>query len=248
MALPVASRRMRLTAELAALPSVAPGPRTPGAFPENMRPATREELDGFVSQIMEGYRRDDPFLVFAYGSLIWNPDFEFERSFVARAPGWRRSFCLGWDRFFRGCVEKPGLMLALDRGGSCTGIAFELRGDLADNLLRLVTREIRAVPHPFPPRWITIRHEGGNMRALTFVMDRASTAYVPVSDLAEVARVLATACGPAGSMAEYLYNTVLHLEEAGVRDRYLWRLQEMVAQMLEHPQHLRTPAHSAAST
>ena len=45
-----------------------------------------------------------------------------------------------------------------------------------------------------------------------------------------MARRLALACGHAGSCAEYLYNTVEHLEAAGIRDRNLWRLQRLVAE------------------
>ena len=73
------------------------------------------------------------FWVFAYGSLIWNPAFDFVEQAAGVARGWRRIFCLGWDYRFRGNREQPGLMLALDRGGQCRGVALPLAARRARN-------------------------------------------------------------------------------------------------------------------
>ena len=67
-----------------------------------------------------------PRWVFGYGSLMWHPGLDTPETRPARLQGWHRAFCLGWDRRFRGTPEKPGLMLAIDRGGSCKGIAHRL--------------------------------------------------------------------------------------------------------------------------
>ena len=53
--------------------------------------------------------------------------------------------------------------------------------------------------------------------------------YVGGIEIAQVANALATAAGERGYMAGYLYSTVKHLEERGIHDRHLWRLQELVA-------------------
>jgi cation transport protein ChaC len=121
-------------------------------------------------------------------------------------------------------------MLALDRGGQCSGVADRLSGDaLKANLDRLIRREMSMVPTAFPARWIELRTALGPLLALTFAMDRRSARYITGLDDGAIADVLATACGFRGSMAEYLFSTVAHLEELGIHDRHLWRLQALVA-------------------
>lgn len=229
---PANLRRMRLTERhVEALRRPIPDPGFQ-IFP-GMRPATEDDYENLAAELTAS-APEDGFWVFAYGSLIWNPDFEFTETRVALARGWRRIFCLGWDYRFRGSRETPGVMLALDRGGSCRGVAFRLPPDrLKENLLRLLPREMSMVPTAFPPRWITLDTKEGPLTALTFAMNRASGRYISGLSDAEMADVLATACGFRGSMAEYLHATVAKLEEIGIHDRYLWRMQELVAIRIE---------------
>lgn len=203
------------------------------AVASNARPATDADYTAVVDSIIAGAPQCD-FWVFAYGSLIWNPDFDFDERRVALARGWRRSFCLGWDHRFRGSRETPGLMLALDRGGQCKGVVHRLpAADLEANMHRLIRREMSMVPSAFPPRWIGVDTEAGRLTALTFAIDRGSGRYIGGLDAEAIADVLSTACGFRGSMAEYLFSTVSHLEELGIHDRHLWRLQELVAERIE---------------
>lgn len=202
------------------------------AFPER-RPATDDDYRAMVTSLIETAPSGD-FWVFAYGSLIWNPAFDFAEQRVAKAHGWRRAFCLGWDYRFRGNREQPGLMLALDHGGSCRGVAYKLGpATLEANLDRLVRREMSMVPSAFPPRWIKVTTADGALTALTFAIDRGSGRYVNGLADEALADVLATACGFRGSMAEYLLATVTHLEALGIHDRHLWRMQELVAERIE---------------
>lgn len=225
---------LRLTPELAARVPPGPGGDPFSVLPEGRRRATEDELAALAAGLFASAPDPEAVWVFAYGSLIWKPAFEHVEHRVGRARGFRRRFCLGWDRAFRGCAERPGLMLALDRGGQCEGVAYRLPPQAAlDNLHSLVKREMLLLPHPFPPRWLRIETAGGPLRALAFVMDRKSSAYVEGLAEHEIADVLASAAGPAGTMAEYLQSTVAHLREHGVHDRTLWRLQEMVAERLE---------------
>lgn len=168
--------------------------------------------------------------IFAYGSLIWNPEFAFDAECLGTVLGWHRSFCLGWVRIYRGTPERPGIMLALDRGGSCRGVVFRLPGQAIDeNLTRILRREMPIRRDTLPCRWLTVRTADGPIRALAFPIDRSSPAYLPGLDEAVVVEALATAAGERGSMAEYLCSTVQHLEDRGIHDRYLWRLQHLVA-------------------
>lgn len=227
------ARRMRLTAEHVA--RLRREIADPGFQPvaSNARPATDADYAAVVDGILAKAPKGD-FRVFAYGSLIWNPDYEFEERRIALARGWRRAFCLGWDHRFRGSRETPGLMLALDRGGQCRGVVHRLpAAGLEANLHRLIRREMSMVPSAFPPRFIGVEAGGERLAALTFAIDRRSGRYIGGLDAEAVADVLSTACGFRGSMAEYLFSTVSHLEELGIHDRHLWRLQELVAERIE---------------
>jgi cation transport protein ChaC len=224
---------MRLTAEHVA--RLRREIADPGFQPvaSNARPATDADYAAVVDGILAAAPKGD-FRVFAYGSLIWNPDYEFDERRIALARGWRRAFCLGWDHRFRGSRETPGLMLALDRGGQCRGVVHRLpAAGLEANLHRLIRREMSMVPSAFPPRFIGVEAGGERLAALTFAIDRRSGRYIGGLDAEAVADVLSTACGFRGSMAEYLFSTVSHLEELGIHDRHLWRLQELVAERIE---------------
>ncbi|MFO1203673.1 MAG: gamma-glutamylcyclotransferase, partial [Tabrizicola sp.] len=169
------------------------------------------------------------FWIFAYGSLIWKPEFEHVEARRGRVHGWRRSFCLG-IRDWRATPDQPGLMLALERGGSCTGVAYRLPGDDPQGrMLRLLKREIDF--HESIPwlRWVTVHAAEVSVRALAFYCAPDGHPWVERLAADEQARRLALAVGYVGSCAEYLYNTVSHLEALGIRDRYLWNLQARVA-------------------
>lgn len=144
--------------------------------------------------------------------------------------GWRRSFCIHLESW-RATPEQPGLMLALARGGSCRGMAYRLpdagRMEAMEALLR---REIGYEVDLASVRWLTLRGAAGVMRALVFYaapLDPAIHVCLPVE---EQARRIARAAGHMGSCAAYLHHTVRHLEELGIRDRYLWELQRRVAE------------------
>lgn len=206
-----------------------PGPRLLPGF----RPATDADYGDLVGSLV-ATRPEGGFWVFAYGSLIWNPEFDHVDRRIVRAHGWRRSFCLGWDYRFRGSEDRPGLMMALDRGGQCTGVAFRLPdAAIEENLHRLVRREVSMVPSAFPARWIRVHGDDGPLQALTFAINRKSGRYISGLEEDVLVDVLASACGFRGSMAEYIHATVLKLEELGIRDRHLWRLQHLVAQRIE---------------
>ncbi len=125
-------------------------------------------------------------------------------------------------------------MMALDRGGQCQGILYRLPGrSLEAQLGKLFRREFTVKPPNSTPRWIRVATEEGPLTALAFVMNRQASAYVGRLAPEEVAAFLAGACGHWGSGAEYLHNTVMHLEEHGIHDRNLWRLQKLVAGRIE---------------
>jgi len=199
---------------------------------------TDADYDDWVARILASHPAPDiPTRLFAFGSLIWKPELDHRSEEQCVARGWHRSFCFRMTRF-RGTVDQPGLMMALDRGGQCRGVVFELpRHDLEGQLGRLFRREFRYKPANSMPRWITVAAQSGETPALAFVMNRKSPLYAGRLPLETVADVLSTACGHLGSGAEYLFNTIAHLEAKGIHDRNLWRLQRLVADRIErlHP-------------
>lgn len=178
-----------------------------------------------------------PFWIFGYGSLIWKPAFDHVEARRVVAHGWRRMFSLEVHSW-RGTEAEPGLMLALEQGGSCTGVAYRLPPDDPEGrMLRFLAREVDYVDDVATIRWITVRAGRETFRALvSWVALRGNPYFLRLTPL-EQAQRLARAVGHLGSGAEYLHNTVSHLEAMGVRDRYLWHLQKLVADeiMALHP-------------
>ncbi|WP_296745354.1 gamma-glutamylcyclotransferase [Mesorhizobium sp.] len=184
-----------------------------------------EMLDLFEAQLPAS----EPLWLFGYGSLIWKPEIEHVEERVALARGWHRSFCMNMTRW-RGTRESPGLMMALDRGGQCKGVAFRLTdGDRRHKLDRLLRREVTLKPTSYHPRLLNLVSDKGPLKALAFVINRKGTTYTGPLSEGEVVERLATCCGHWGSGADYLYNTVKNLEARGIHDSHLWRLQELVA-------------------
>ena len=191
---------------------------------------------------LQRYLHDSPMLerfwIFGYGSLLWKPEVPVARTLKATVLGFRRRFCLRQVRS-RGRPDEPCLMLALDSGVSCVSLVQEVRGN---NLLEAVwpvwRREMRG--HGYVARWVTAYTIDGPVTALTFVANKAGHRYLANLSLKTTARMLAAACGPRGACADYLRETVLKLNELGIRDEYMWQLQQLVAEELR-----RRPAREA---
>ncbi|MFY9290421.1 MAG: gamma-glutamylcyclotransferase [Methylorubrum rhodinum] len=169
--------------------------------------------------------------VFAYGSLLWNPEFAYSETRVGTVRGWHRRFCLLQHRF-RGTPERPGLVLALERGGLCRGVAFRL--DDADphaTLMPVWRREMKG--KGYEARWVMVATAEGPLPALTFVANRMSERYTGRLPDEAVADKIATACGHLGPSAEYLFRTAEACAALGIRDRHLRALQKLVAERLE---------------
>jgi len=168
----------------------------------------------------------EPVWVFAYGSLMWNPEMRFAERLPARVHGWHRSFCL-YSPEYRGTRDKPGLVLGLDRGGSCRGIAYRLpRATLASEIDLLWTREMTGQVYDLTP--MRLIAAGGRIAAYAFTVRRQSRDYAGRLPLEAVARIVATSKGDRGTGRDYLANTVRHLEELGIADGALHRIERLV--------------------
>lgn len=193
---------------------------------------TREDYEMMVDKLLREHTGGEDVWIFAFGSLIWKPECEHVEERRGTAHGWHRSFCFQIRRY-RGTEDFPGLMMSLDRGGQCTGVLYRLPArTLREQLGKLCRRETTIKPPNTVPRWITVKSEGKSLRAIAFVVNRESPSYVGKLAPEQISEILAKACGHWGSGAEYLFNTVSQLEERGIRDQYLWRLQRHVAEQI----------------
>jgi glutathione-specific gamma-glutamylcyclotransferase len=165
--------------------------------------------------------------VFAYGSLLWNPLFPFAEARPATARGYHRRFCL-WSVASRGTTAEPGLVLGLDRGGSCHGVVYRLPARCARAELALLWRR-EMVAAAYHPRWLRVRAGAHVLAALTFIVDRKHAQYTGDLPLSRQVRAFAMAEGAFGSSADYLERTRVALITHGIVDPYLEELAARVA-------------------
>lgn len=169
--------------------------------------------------------------VFGYGSLMWRPHFDYEEAVRARVEGYSRCFCI-YSTYHRGTPERPGIVLGLDRGGECEGMAFRIAAARAGETIAYL-REREQVYGVYREASIPITFHDGNARrheiALAYVVERWHPTYVGRLPLVEQALLIRRAEGLSGTNLDYLVSTVRHLRALGIRDRALERLLTLTA-------------------
>ena len=164
--------------------------------------------------------------LFGYGSLMWNPCIDYCDRQSALLYGYHRSYCLQTP-VGRGTPEQPGLMLALKRGGSCNGIAYQIDWAVAEHELDVVwNREM--ISGAYQPRLVMLRTPLGLKRSIAFTINTQHKLYVDNMPLEQAAAMIATASGWLGSCADYLHNTVENLDKLGVGDGPMHTLLKLV--------------------
>jgi cation transport protein ChaC len=168
------------------------------------------------------------FWVFGYGSLMWRPGFAHTETCRAKLHGFRRSLCVT-SHIYRGTRERPGLVLGLDRGGSCVGLAFRVPQELREEVLTYL-RDRELVTSVYLERMLPVRLESGeNVVAVTYVVDRTHEQYAGAMDEAAAVRIVSGAVGQAGPNEEYVLNTIAHLKALGIHDRWLEEVGRLVS-------------------
>ncbi len=167
------------------------------------------------------------FWVFGYGSLMWRPGFPFAEAVPARLNGLHRSLCI-YSVHHRGTEERPGLVLGLDRGGACRGVAFRVApGDREEVLTYL--REREQVTNVYLEAWRPITVMGSAMpavRAVAYLVNRAHPQYAGVLSPERRVEIVRAATGLSGPNVDYVLATVEHLRRLGIRDAGLEKLAE----------------------
>ena len=158
--------------------------------------------------------------VFGYGSLIWKPEFPFEERVGAILHGYHRGLYV-LSHAWRGTPDSPGLVLGLDRGGACRGVAFRVaERHRLETLRKLWHREM--VTHVYRPVLVKPRLVDGRQPVTrTFVVDRGHEQYAGALDLPEMERLVRQGHGRGGPCIEYVANTYHHLQGLGIEDRGL---------------------------
>ena len=157
--------------------------------------------------------------VFGYGSLIWNPGFEFQTSELAEIKNYKRSFSM-WSIHHRGTVKRPGLVLALEKcnGRSCKGVVFSVSPDnYTQVLLYLRERELVSSAYEETEVQVELATSKQLVTAITFVIKKDHDQYCQLT-LDEQAKIIAVAEGGRGRNDEYLFSPK---KTHGVRSLFL---------------------------
>jgi cation transport protein ChaC len=160
--------------------------------------------------------------VFGYGSLMWRPDFDHLERRPARLMGAHRALCV-FSHVHRGTPEKPGLVLGLDRGGSCRGIAFRVEASRREATIAYlrareqVTKVYREVMRPV----ILFDQPEARVRALCYLVDRSHEQYAGALSRERQLELVRQGHGRSGVNRDYVLATVKELEALGIRDATL---------------------------
>lgn len=165
--------------------------------------------------------------VFGYGSLMWRPGFEYVRREIALLRGYHRRLCV-YSHVHRGTPEQPGLVMGLDRGGACTGIAFEIRADVAEATIAYLRAREQVTSVYLERRVPIVFKDGTSAQATTYVVDRTHRQYVPkLSDQEQLPYIL-NGTGVSGHCIDYVTATAEHLRELGIHDHRLEALMTLL--------------------
>lgn len=157
--------------------------------------------------------------VFGYGSLMWRPGFDYVEARGAMLRGYHREFCV-YSHRHRGTPERPGLVLGLDRGGCCRGVAFRVAAENVDAVVAyLAEREM--VNNTYAPRMLPAETDKGPISAYAFVVRRDHPQYAGKLGVDAAAALIMQGQGISGLNRDYLINTVRQLETLGFADRRL---------------------------
>ena len=166
----------------------------------------------------------EQFWIFGYGSLMWRPGFEYVRSEPARVHGYHRSLCV-YSYVHRGTPEQPGLVLGLDRGGSCHGTAFQVAPEQWDETIAYLRAREQVTSVYLERRTnVTLLQNGSRVTAVTYVVDRQHRQYAGMLDDDALERHVRAGQGASGACIDYVMNTLIHLRDMNIHDPALERL------------------------
>ena len=190
------------------------------------KPLSPTELLASLRSALDPWEPGTPFWIFAYGSLMWNPEFAWDARHVATLRGYHRAFRI-WSRINRGTPENPGLVLTLECGGSCRGLIYRISPDrVQEEMSRIWKREMTF--GSYRPKWLNCIVGDDAIRALAFTVNRTCSGYAGRIPEEVVVEAMASAKGRYGPAYDYLFKTTETLREHGIRDARVEHLAALV--------------------
>jgi cation transport protein ChaC len=163
--------------------------------------------------------------IFGYGSLIWRPGFDYLEARPAKLIGEHRALCI-YSFVHRGTPERPGLVLGLDRGGACLGMAYRVAAQKRDLIVAyLRSREQVTSVYREVLRSVWLDNDPRQrVSALAYVADRGHVQYAGRLTIAERLHLVRNGHGHSGPNDEYVIETVAALESCKIHDGELHKL------------------------
>jgi glutathione-specific gamma-glutamylcyclotransferase len=160
--------------------------------------------------------------VFGYGSLMWRPGFDYLNRRPARLLGAHRALCV-FSHFHRGTAEKPGLVLGLDHGGSCRGVAFRVEASKREATVAYLREreQVTSVYREVMRGVVLLGAPEADVRALCYVVDRSHAQYAGALTRERQLKLVRQGHGRSGVNQDYVLATVKELEVLGIRDATL---------------------------
>jgi cation transport protein ChaC len=198
--------------------------------PGAAKPLKPTELLASLRAALDPWTPGTPFWIFAYGSLMWNPSFNWDARHVATIRGYHRSFRV-WSRINRGTPENPGLVLTLECGGSCRGLVYRIAPDLVQEQMQLIWKR-EMMYGSYRPKWLNCSVGGETIRTLAFTVNRTCSGYTGQIPLEVMVEAIASAAGRYGPAHDYLFKTRETLHAHGIRDSRVEQLTHLVKQRI----------------
>ncbi len=160
--------------------------------------------------------------IFAYGSLMWRPEFPHIDSQPALLRGYHRSLCV-YSIEYRGTQNRPGLVFGLDKGGSCKGLVMRVEYKLAKKVLDYLHK--REMKHKvYSPKWLPVSIPSGSVKAYCFIVKQKHKQYAGKLQEKQMLKLIRQGRGKGGNCLDYLHNTLHQLNELGISDERLHRI------------------------
>lgn len=193
---------------------------------ETAKPLSKTEFLASLRSALAPWKRGAPFWIFGYGSLMWNPSFTWDVRHVAMVRGYHRSFRV-WSRINRGTPENPGLVLTLERGGSCRGLIYRIHPDRVEEEMHAIWKREMTFGS-YVPKWLNCIAGDQRVRALAFTVNRNCSGYSGAIPMEVMVECLASARGRYGPAHDYLFKTLETLASHGIRDVRVEQLARLV--------------------
>lgn len=161
--------------------------------------------------------------VFAYGSLLWRPDFSYEVKEPALLDGWARRFWQG-SPDHRGTSAKPGRVLTLHwrPNSKCLGYAYRLADGEAGHIMAAL--DLREQGGYVRQQLRLELQSGRRVAAVTWVAQADNRHFLGPGSSRRIARRIADAHGPSGTNIDYFRRFCLALDELGAREAHVMRI------------------------